>query len=75
MLTIFQRQFWFNFFYEVVYPADHYFIFVRFFRFSKTFLKNIYKNHQKPKHSDCSSKGWLNASKALGHKLMPSAQR
>ena len=60
------------FFYKVVYPADHFF---SFFRFSKTFLKNIYKNNQKPKHPVCSPKGCLNASTALGQKLMPSAKR
>ena len=53
-------NFGFKFCYEVVYPADHDFIFFLNFHIRK----NMY-----------SPKGWLNASRALSHMLVPSAQR
>ena len=62
----------FNFLNEVVYPTDNYFIFFTFFRFFKSFLIESGNNPDMPVYWP---KGWLNASTALGHKLMSSAQR
>ena len=58
-----------------MYPALYYVIFFRFFRFSKYLLIIFIRIQEKPKHTVCSPKGWLNASTALDHPLMPSAQR
>ena len=62
-----------------MYPPDHDFIFFRVFRFLKIFFINISMKCLKPKQTFCIRKHLLkerlNVLTALGHMLMPSAQR
>ena len=64
----------FNFSNEVVCPTKHYLISFKIFRYLETILTVFIKIRTKPKHTVSFPKIWLNASTALGHKLMPSAQ-
>ena len=43
--------------------------------FKKHFLTLFIRIQENPEHTMCSPKGWLNASTASGHKLMPSTKR
>ena len=72
-------NFRFHFCNEVVYPKDHDFIFFRIFRFLKIFFINISMKPLKTQtnflYTWTLAKGRLNVPTALGHMVMPSAQR
>ena len=57
----------------MVYPADRDFIF-RFFIYRLYFLSTFLRIQTKSKQIILTPRVWLNASTALGHVLMPSAQ-
>ena len=58
-----------------MYPTEHSLIFSGILDFLKHFLTIFKRIRTKPNHTMSSPKRWSNASTALGHKLMSSAQR
>ena len=53
-----------------MYPVDHHFIFSDFSDFQKHFSTIFIRIQEKPKHTVCSPKKWMNTSTALGHKFV-----
>ena len=64
---------------EEVYPTDHYYFFYWIFRFIKIFFTHTFMNPTVTQtnflYTQAPARGRLNVPTALGHMLMPSAQR